>query len=143
MQGASRVQGAASGFVTAGGKEYTLAPRALGVYGEIEARILAKRVNIFEEVGKLNLDPDLMKFAISEAVREASRPRIVSAREFGEYMNSAEGIAHLFWIAARGNHTELKTFDDAAAVVDRMTAAEVRAVKNAIDNTGQEDALKN
>jgi hypothetical protein len=86
------------GFVRIGEREYRLRPLTLGDLAELKAYIVSLRD------GPLNSPA---------AIREMRRMRGVTAAEFEDYLDSFDGVAHVFWLMARDACPVLDSFDAA------------------------------
>jgi hypothetical protein len=106
--GHARTAGKLTRSITVGGKTYRLAPVQQGMYAELEAYVAESRAN------PMALAVEACKTAPAEqhdtiwraAMREASRARVVTAEEIGEFEASVRGLAWKLWACLQKHHAE-------------------------------------
>jgi hypothetical protein len=123
--GHARTAGKLYREITAGGKQYKLAPLKQGVYADLEAFVASSRSN------PMALAVEACKAAPTEqhetiwraAMREASRARVVTAEEIQEFEASIRGLGWKLWACLQKFHAEeFKTPDDALRLVEQASA---------------------
>jgi hypothetical protein len=87
------------GFIRIGEREYRLRPLTLGDLAEMKACIVSRRTSPLE--------------SRPTAWREARALRGVTADEFEDYLDSFDGVAHVFWLMAREACPALDSLDAA------------------------------
>ncbi len=123
--GHARTAGKLYREITVGGQTYKLAPIQQGMYADLEAYVAASKSN------PMALAVEACKTAPADqhdtiwraAMREASRARVVTAEEIGEFEASIRGLAWKVWACLRKFHAEeFKSPDDVLPLVERAQA---------------------
>jgi hypothetical protein len=122
MDGLARTSGQLYQELVIGGKTYTLRPPAMtGLYGKMEAYIIAQRVDpLVLAATACKTAPKEQHDAIWQAaMKVASKARTVEATEMAEFENSVKGLAFKFWACLQEKHAQdVLTPDDALRLLE-------------------------
>ncbi len=103
------------GFIRIGQREYRLRPLTLGDLAELKAYIAAQHTSplVEPEHGLDCADPRRQPELLRITLREARDKRGVTAAELETYLDTFDGVAHLFWLMARNACPGLDSLDAA------------------------------
>lgn len=80
---------------------------------------------------------------IDRAMKAATEPRVVTMEEDARFESSYHGIGYNFWRAARKNHPEIASVQDALDIIDNSTNDEFQRLRAALLRVEQEEDLGN
>lgn len=141
MHGLHHISGAESA-ITIAGRTFRAAPLTLGMRAEIEAHLVARRVDVLDEVlRRLETTPSRHhELLLDAAFRRVERRRTATAEEVAEFLGTFEGAAFVFWLLVRDRHPEVDSPDAAAAICRQAPLAQLQA---RLDLATGEGELKN
>lgn len=132
MQKIQRTSGQSYELIEIEGKQYKLRPLKVGVYGEMEAFVLAQRGDPLAAAGQaVQHLPAAMHAAVWDAaMRAVMANRNVTTQEMSDFENSIRGYAWKLWKCLEQDHPEVDSLDKALALLEKIgpaRAAEVDA----------------
>lgn len=127
---------------TVDGTTYTLTPKSIEDYAEIDSFILSRRIDPLSLIGNIpsGLSSAERQRIIDAMIDRATRARMVMPIEIQEYFSSITGISHQLWLALKTNHPEINCLEKATHLVLKMGFEEAI---NAAAASRQEAEIKN
>ena len=104
------------------GQTYKVSPLRITDWAEVNERIVAGRADPVAVARRLceGLPQEQQKEILLRAYGDATRHQHVTPSELDEYMGTAMGMVHCFWLGLRRNHPDI-TEDDAAGLFEEFT----------------------
>lgn len=132
MQKIQRTSGQSFETIEIDGKKYTLRPLKVGVYGEMEAFVMAQRGDPLAAAGKaVERLPSSQHAAVWDAaMRAVMANRNVTTQEMSDFENSIRGYAWKLWKCLEQDHPEIDSIEKALELLEQIgpaRAAEVDA----------------
>lgn len=149
MDGIIHIAGGDAVEITIADGTFTVSTKTLRDYAAIEAFILARRPDLYQETlrwfsslpDSIRGGPEI-KEIVTAAMKAANRARFAVAEEIHEYNNSISGGGHRLWLAIKDHHPDV-TVERCVEIIARSNAEDIAKIEYAIDQAAQKEILKN
>jgi|GEM_PF-6031009 len=127
------------------GQNYILSPLTLRALGEVERRVVARRISPLDALADCidRFSAEHQQRLIDRAVEATARLSLSATQaEVAAFLTSYEGICFFFYLSARDAHPEIDSAEAATRLLDRLGPLDILRVGRALTTVAGLDALE-